>query len=45
VFDDVVQGVRKRMRELAVLEFDGELIDSLREYWASEQLGKLESAK
>jgi nuclear transport factor 2 (NTF2) superfamily protein len=45
VFDDVVQGVRKRMRELAVLEFDGELIDSLREYWASEQLGKLESAE
>jgi hypothetical protein len=35
-FDDVVESVRKRMREIAVLEFDGELIGSLREYWASE---------
>lgn len=41
-FDDLAQGVRKRMREVAILEFDGLLIDSLREYWASEQLGKLE---
>lgn len=40
-FDDLTQGVRKRMREVAILEFDGPLIDSLREYWASEQLGKL----
>lgn len=36
-FDDLVQGVRKRMREIAVLEFDGPLIASLREYWASER--------
>lgn len=35
-FDDVAQGVRKRMKEIAVLEFDGHLIASLREYWASE---------
>lgn len=35
-FDDVTQGVRKRMREIAVLVFDGNLISSLREYWASE---------
>ena len=35
-FCDVAQGVRKRMREIAVLEFDGHLIRSLREYWASE---------
>ena len=42
-FDDVPQGVRKRMREIAVLEFDGPLIASLREYWASESLGKLET--
>jgi len=34
-FDDVAQGVRKRMREIAVLEFEGHLIASLREYWAS----------
>lgn len=41
-FDDLVQGVRKRMREVAILEFDGALISSLREYWASEQLGELD---
>jgi uncharacterized protein (TIGR02246 family) len=35
-FDDTVQGVRKRMKEIAVLEFEGHLIASLREYWASE---------
>jgi hypothetical protein len=38
-FDDLAQGVRKRMREIAVLVFDGRLIASLREYWASEQIG------
>lgn len=43
-FDDVAQGVRKRMREIAVLVFDGHLIASLREYWASEQIGRLEGA-
>lgn len=41
-FDDVPQGVRKRMREIAVLTFEGELISSLREYWASETVGLLE---
>jgi uncharacterized protein (TIGR02246 family) len=35
-FDDTAQQVRKRMREIAVLVFDGRLISSLREYWASE---------
>ena len=39
-FDDVVQGVRKRMREIAVLVFEGHLIASLREYWASEHIGE-----
>ena len=34
--DDLAQGTRKRMREIAVLVFDGHLIASLREYWASE---------
>jgi SnoaL-like domain len=43
-FDDVTQGVRKRMREIAVLEFDGPLIASLREYWASERTGELGAA-
>src|SRR5579859_4031466 len=31
-FDDIAEGVRKRMREIAVLTFDGGLISSLREY-------------
>jgi hypothetical protein len=39
-FDDLLQGTRKRMREIAVLEFDGPLIASLREYWASERIGE-----
>lgn len=38
-FDDVVQGQRKRMREVAILELDNDRIASLREYWASERLG------
>jgi ketosteroid isomerase-like protein len=37
-FDDVPQQARKRMREVAILEFDGGLIASLREYWASERI-------
>jgi hypothetical protein len=37
-FDDLTQGMRKRMREIAVLTFGGGLITSLREYWASEQI-------
>jgi hypothetical protein len=32
-FDDLVQGVRKRMREIALLVFEDRLIASLREYW------------
>ena len=41
-FDDVVKGERKRMLEIAVLTFEGELISSLREYWASEAVGLLQ---
>lgn len=37
-FDDLVAGHRKRIREVAILEFDGDRIASLREYWASERL-------
>ena len=37
-FDDLVQGHRKRMREVAILELDGDRIASLREYWASERV-------
>lgn len=43
-FNDLAQGVRKRMREVAILEFQGGLISSLREYWASEQIGVPASA-
>lgn len=39
-FDDMTQGVRKRMREIAVLTFEGGLISSLREYWASTTVGQ-----
>jgi ketosteroid isomerase-like protein len=41
-FDDVAQGVRKRMREIAVLAFKGRLISGLREYWTSERIGQLQ---
>jgi ketosteroid isomerase-like protein len=44
-FDDVTQAVRKRMREIAVLEFEGCRIASLREYWASEQVARLSAAE
>jgi ketosteroid isomerase-like protein len=38
-FDDIPKGERKRMQEIAVLTFEGGLITSLREYWASEPIG------
>jgi ketosteroid isomerase-like protein len=37
-FDDLVQGCRKLIREVAILEFDGDRIAHLREYWASARL-------
>jgi len=37
-FDDLVKGYRKRMREVAILEFDGDRVAGLREYWTSERL-------
>lgn len=40
-FDDVPQGIRKQMQEIAVLEFDGNQICRLREYWASETVAAL----
>ena len=40
-FDDLVKGDRKHMKEIAVLTFEDGLVSSLREYWASEQLGAL----
>lgn len=40
-FDDVAQGVRKRMREVAILDFRGPRIQSLREYWTSEEVEAL----
>jgi uncharacterized protein (TIGR02246 family) len=44
-FDDTAQQVRKRMREVALLTFDGNLIASLREYWASEELPQVALAR
>lgn len=41
-FDDVDEGVRKRMQEIAVLTFEGRLISSLREYWSSTEIGVVE---
>ena len=38
-FDDLAQNIRKRMREIAVLTFEGTMISSLREYWSSERIG------
>lgn len=43
-FDDVIQGVRKRMREIAVIDFEGHLIASLREYWSSQHVAELDAA-
>ena len=40
-FDDLPQSVRKRMREVAILVFEGQLIASLREYWSSERIADL----
>lgn len=37
-FDDTVAGHRKLMREVAILEFVGDKIASLREYWASQSV-------
>jgi ketosteroid isomerase-like protein len=37
-FDDIAQGTRKQMREIAVLVFEGRLIASLREYWSSKPI-------
>jgi len=37
-FDDTVQCHRKHMREVAILQFAGDRITHLREYWASERL-------
>jgi ketosteroid isomerase-like protein len=44
-FDDVAEGVRKRMREIAVLVFEGRRIASLREYWASEAVPALDGLR
>jgi uncharacterized protein (TIGR02246 family) len=40
-FDDLAQGIRKRMKEVAILVFEDQLITSLREYWSSEQVADL----
>lgn len=40
-FDDLTQGHRKRMQEIAVLVFEGRRIASLREYWSSQPVGEV----
>lgn len=40
-FNDLAERVRKRMREVAILVFEGRLIASLREYWSSEPIRSL----
>lgn len=40
-FDDLPGKVRKQMREVAILDFDGPRIARLREYWASEPIDAL----
>jgi ketosteroid isomerase-like protein len=40
-FDDLVQRKRKRMKEIALLEFVEGKIASLREYWTSEVIGEV----
>ncbi len=35
-FDDKNEMVRKHMKEVAILDFRGELLSSLREYWSCE---------
>ncbi len=40
-FDDLAQKTRKRMREVAIIVFDGYLIESLREYWSSQEIAEL----
>lgn len=40
-FDDLAQQVRKRMKEIAVLDFEGRRISALREYWSSEVVAEL----
>lgn len=37
-FDDLAEGVRKCIREIAVLVFEGKKIASLREYWTSKRI-------
>jgi ketosteroid isomerase-like protein len=40
-FDVVARSERKLMREVAILEFRGDLICSLREYWSSKNIGRI----
>jgi hypothetical protein len=39
-FDDLAAGRRKLMREVAILEFDGDKIAGLREYWTSQRISQ-----
>jgi len=41
-FDDLDQGIRKRIREVAICVFEGRRIASLREYWSSERIAEFQ---
>lgn len=41
-FDDLVDGFRKNLREIAILEFDADRISMLREYWSSQKMHRLD---
>jgi ketosteroid isomerase-like protein len=43
-FDDLSQGMRKHMKEVAILQFRDTLIESLREYWSAEDVGPIPNA-
>jgi len=43
-FDDLPQRMRKRMREVAIIVFNGHLIESLREYWSTQEISELSQA-
>jgi hypothetical protein len=43
-FDDLVKATRKKMREIAVLEFENKKIASLREYWSSREITTIPSS-
>ncbi|HEX3091270.1 MAG TPA: nuclear transport factor 2 family protein [Candidatus Angelobacter sp.] len=44
-FDAIHSRARKHMKEVAILEFEGDKIKSLREYWSAETVRRLKKPK